>query len=189
MAQTVQRAGPSGSSKRKAPEADSDPPTPAPKKAKTGTARKSTGGRPPRPSTAGPAPAAAAGQQGTQTPYSTTRLRARLTADTPRRRRTPEEAPSLPPGDSSLARNKEIPEEHRSTYKPAAVLSCCASPPPLLLCGKRGREVREIAMDMITDENDYSASGLRWQSSAILALQEATEAFLVHLFEDACAAS
>jgi hypothetical protein len=29
-------------------------------------------------------------------------------------------------------------------------------------------------------------AGLRWQSSAIMALQEATEAFLVHLFEDAC---
>ncbi|KAF9821137.1 hypothetical protein IEO21_00745 [Rhodonia placenta] len=28
-------------------------------------------------------------------------------------------------------------------------------------------------------------AGLRWQSSAILALQEATEAYLVHLFEDA----
>ena len=27
--------------------------------------------------------------------------------------------------------------------------------------------------------------GLRWQSSALLALQEASEAFLVHLFEDA----
>ncbi|KAG6911185.1 histone H3-like centromeric protein hH3v [Tephrocybe rancida] len=47
------------------------------------------------------------------------------------------------------------------------------------------RVVREIAMDMITDENDYSDSALRWQSSAILALQEATEAYLVHLFEDA----
>jgi Core histone H2A/H2B/H3/H4 len=32
---------------------------------------------------------------------------------------------------------------------------------------------------------DYDAAGLRWQSSAILALQEASEAFLVHLFEDA----
>ncbi|KAF8529134.1 histone-fold-containing protein [Hysterangium stoloniferum] len=48
------------------------------------------------------------------------------------------------------------------------------------------RVVREIALDMITDEQDYeTGSGLRWQSSAILALQEATEAFLVHLFEDA----
>lgn len=27
--------------------------------------------------------------------------------------------------------------------------------------------------------------GMRWQSSALLALQEAAEAYLVHLFEDA----
>ncbi|KZT12479.1 histone-fold-containing protein, partial [Laetiporus sulphureus 93-53] len=47
------------------------------------------------------------------------------------------------------------------------------------------RVVREIALDMITDTVDYGHSGLRWQSSAILALQEATEAYLVHLFEDA----
>jgi histone H3/H4 len=45
--------------------------------------------------------------------------------------------------------------------------------------------VREIALDMVTDQMDYSESGLRWQSSALLALQEATEAYLVHLFEDA----
>lgn len=47
-------------------------------------------------------------------------------------------------------------------------------------------QVREIALDMMTDTNyDMGETGLRWQSSAILALQEATEAFLVHLFEDA----
>lgn len=48
------------------------------------------------------------------------------------------------------------------------------------------RLVREIANDLMTsyDGAEYG-SGLRWQSSAILALQEATEAFLVHLFEDA----
>ena len=40
-------------------------------------------------------------------------------------------------------------------------------------------------MDMMTDLGDYGDAGLRWQSTAILALQEATEAFLVHLFEDA----
>ena len=45
--------------------------------------------------------------------------------------------------------------------------------------------MREIALDMMTDMVDYGDSGLRWQSSAILALQEATEAYLVHLFEDA----
>jgi len=48
------------------------------------------------------------------------------------------------------------------------------------------RVVREIALDMVTDMNNYDGdTGLRWQSSAILALQEATEAYLVHLFEDA----
>ena len=46
--------------------------------------------------------------------------------------------------------------------------------------------MREIALDMITDAGrEYGDAGLRWQSSAILALQEASEAFLVHLFEDA----
>ena len=39
-------------------------------------------------------------------------------------------------------------------------------------------------MDMITDTK-ITESGLRWQSSALMALQEASEAFLVHLFEDA----
>jgi len=49
------------------------------------------------------------------------------------------------------------------------------------------RVVREVAMDMITDDGQGydDGRGLRWQSSAILALQEATEAYLVHLFEDA----
>ncbi|KIY49293.1 histone H3 [Fistulina hepatica ATCC 64428] len=47
------------------------------------------------------------------------------------------------------------------------------------------RLVREVADEMTTDENDYTNAGLRWQSSALLALQEATEAYLVHLFEDA----
>ncbi|PIL37125.1 hypothetical protein GSI_00817 [Ganoderma sinense ZZ0214-1] len=47
------------------------------------------------------------------------------------------------------------------------------------------RVVREIALDMMTDTVEYGDSGLRWQTSAILALQEATEAFLVHMFEDA----
>ncbi|KAH7038003.1 histone-fold-containing protein [Microdochium trichocladiopsis] len=41
------------------------------------------------------------------------------------------------------------------------------------------RVVREIALTMRPAD-----SGMRWQSQAILALQEAAEAFLVHLFED-----
>ncbi|KAF9008984.1 histone-fold-containing protein [Cyathus striatus] len=48
------------------------------------------------------------------------------------------------------------------------------------------RLVREIAVTMQTESNGpYGDAGLRWQTSALLALQEATEAFLVHLFEDA----
>ncbi|KAK7061808.1 histone-fold-containing protein [Favolaschia claudopus] len=49
------------------------------------------------------------------------------------------------------------------------------------------RLVREIASEMTTDMNDNYQPGadLRWQSSALMALQEATEAYLVHLFEDA----
>lgn len=46
------------------------------------------------------------------------------------------------------------------------------------------RLVREVATDFIRAEFDEGV-GLRWQSQAILALQEAAEAFLVHLFEDA----
>ncbi len=44
--------------------------------------------------------------------------------------------------------------------------------------------MREVATDFIRSEFDDGV-GLRWQSQAILALQEAAEAFLVHLFEDA----
>ncbi|KAI7826328.1 histone-fold-containing protein [Kickxella alabastrina] len=48
------------------------------------------------------------------------------------------------------------------------------------------RVVREIAQDFVSDyTHSETPAGLRWQSSAILALQEASEAFLVHLFEDA----
>ncbi|KAI9813017.1 MAG: centromeric DNA-binding histone H3-like protein cse4 [Thelocarpon impressellum] len=41
------------------------------------------------------------------------------------------------------------------------------------------RLVREIALPLLPD-----GEGLRWQSHAIQALQEAAEAFMVHLFED-----
>lgn len=38
---------------------------------------------------------------------------------------------------------------------------------------------------MTTNTNFEAVANLRWQSSALLALQEATEAYLVYLFEDA----
>ncbi|KAG6821623.1 hypothetical protein H0H93_000132 [Arthromyces matolae] len=145
MAQTVQGAA-SGSSKRKAPHNDPDPPSSAPKRTKTQTARKSTGGRPPRTSTSGPA--SAAGRQQPNPPKKPHRFR---------------------PGTVAL---REIRKYQKSTDL-------------LIQRLPFSRLVREIALDMTTDESDYSEAGLRWQSSAILALQEATEAFLVHLFEDA----
>lgn len=46
------------------------------------------------------------------------------------------------------------------------------------------RLVKEVATDFISTQWSDGV-GLRWQSHAILALQEAAEAFLVHLFEDA----
>ncbi|BFZ55066.1 centromeric DNA-binding histone H3-like protein cse4 [Savitreella phatthalungensis] len=49
-----------------------------------------------------------------------------------------------------------------------------------------GRVVREIASEFVTGyyAADYEAAGLRWQSHALLCLQEAAESYLVHLFED-----
>ncbi|KAJ1552849.1 centromeric DNA-binding histone H3-like protein cse4, partial [Nowakowskiella sp. JEL0078] len=43
--------------------------------------------------------------------------------------------------------------------------------------------VREVAQEFVLSGGD--SSSLRWQSSAILALQEASEAYIVHLLEDA----
>jgi histone H3 len=45
-----------------------------------------------------------------------------------------------------------------------------------------GRLVKEIAQEMFG--TDPSVPGTRWQSKAILALQESTEAYLSSLFED-----
>ncbi|KAF9415553.1 centromeric DNA-binding histone H3-like protein cse4 [Entomortierella beljakovae] len=48
------------------------------------------------------------------------------------------------------------------------------------------RVVREIASDYVSSMSGVAEGvGLRWQGAALLALQEATEAYLVHLFEDA----
>lgn len=43
------------------------------------------------------------------------------------------------------------------------------------------RLVREVALDILPPD---AGQELRWQSQAIMALQEASEAFLVHLFAD-----
>ncbi|KAF8974471.1 histone H3 [Flammula alnicola] len=142
MAQTAQKA--SGSGKRKAPDS-SDPPTPVAKKAKTATARKSTGGRAPPP------------------PRKSTGRRSDGEGAAPRKTRR------YRPGTVAL---REIRKYQKSTD---------------LLLQKLpfSRIVREITQEMTTDTNFRNSADLRWQSSALLALQEATEAYLVHLFEDA----
>ena len=49
-----------------------------------------------------------------------------------------------------------------------------------ILLTRQSQQVREVCISMAP-----AGSGIyRWQSQAIMALQEAAEAFLVHLFED-----
>ncbi|KAL0949455.1 hypothetical protein HGRIS_009510 [Hohenbuehelia grisea] len=140
---------------KRARPSDTSPVASPAKRTKPATARKSTGGRP---------PARARRSESPERPVASTGARGRKAQAqaTPRKKR-------FRPGTVAL---REIRKYQRSTD---------------LLLRKLpfARLVREIAMDMTTDMNDYGESGLRWQTSAIMALQEATEAYLVHLFEDA----
>jgi len=155
MAQTVQR-------KQKRKERDpQDSTPPAPKRARAPhTARKSTGGQPPR----------------------------RGRDDDDREGDDPRPGPSRQPRDSAASHDAATKKKRR--YRPGTVAlrdirKYQKSTDLLLRKLPFARVVREIALDMTTDMNEYGDTGLRWQSSAILALQEASEAFLVHLFEDA----
>jgi len=148
MVSTVQKSPKTvAGAKRKAPAGD-DSPARKKKPPPKATARKSTGGKPPRKSV--PRANKSAPAHGEERTGKKKRFR---------------------PGTVAL---REIRKYQKSTD---------------LLIQKLpfSRVVREVAMDMITDTggNYDEGSGLRWQSSAILALQEATEAYLVHLFEDA----
>ena len=94
---------------------------------------------------------------------------------------------SLPPRNCGIERDKKIPEEYRLAIAKATVFPSCASPPrTIAILRLTYSQVREIALDMQTNYNGPADTALRWQSSALMALQEAAEAFLVHLFEDAC---
>ncbi|KAH9006812.1 histone-fold-containing protein [Lactarius hatsudake] len=162
MAQTVQRKQKRRKSDAIEPQ-DSTPP-PAPKRVRTSqTARKSTGGRePPRRGRGGDDGEDAGGDDRRPGPSRQRRDSAPSHDAAAKKRR-------YRPGTVAL---REIRKYQKSTD---------------LLLRKLpfARVVREIALDMTTDMNEYGDTGLRWQSSAILALQEASEAFLVHLFEDA----
>ncbi|KAF5347421.1 hypothetical protein D9758_011260 [Tetrapyrgos nigripes] len=154
--------------KRKARPSDSDQadqPTPTTSKM---TARKSTGGKPPRQSDTQPQQKAAKKDTARKT-----------TGGKPPRRQ------SNPPGEQL-----EPPAKKRR-YRPGTtalreIRKYQKSTDLLIRKLPFSRLVREIAMDMTTDMNgNMNNGGMRWQSSALQALQEATEAFLVHLFEDA----
>ncbi|KAI0304096.1 histone-fold-containing protein [Russula brevipes] len=175
MAQSVQRK--QKRKQRPVVEAQDSTPPPAPKRVRVShaqTARKSTGGHEPTPKRRGRRGGGGDGDgdgddndEGGGAPRggpSNPRRNSAADRDAPARRRR------YRPGTVAL---REIRKYQRSTD---------------LLLRKLpfARVVREIALDMITDAGrDYGDSGLRWQSSAILALQEASESFLIHLFEDA----
>lgn len=86
-------------------------------------------------------------------------------------------APAVLPGDP-------IPYPRRRRYRPGTVAlreirKLQNSTDLLMRKLPFSRLVREIALNLRPKDE-----GMRWQSQAVLALQEAAEAFLVHLFED-----
>ncbi|KAL4976133.1 histone-fold-containing protein [Aspergillus desertorum] len=90
-----------------------------------------------------------------------------------------DDQPSIQPGDPT-------PKGRRQRYKPGTVAlkeirKYQRSYDLLLRKLPFARLVREVALDILPAE---VGAELRWQSHAIQALQEAAEAFLVHLFED-----
>lgn len=77
------------------------------------------------------------------------------------------------------------PDRRKNRYKPGTVAlreirKYQKSTDLLLLKLPFQRLVREISQTVTADDGPH-----RWQSQAIMALQEATEAFLVNLFHDA----
>lgn len=103
---------------------------------------------------------------------------------------TPGKSPKTPSSrrqESGLSRNQPgdpLPVKKTHRYKPGTVAlreirKYQKSTDLLIRKLPFARLVKEVATDCIG--NEY---GLRWQSVAVLALQEASEAFLVNLFED-----
>lgn len=90
---------------------------------------------------------------------------------------------------SAVQPGDPIPQRHKRRYKPGTlalkeIRRYQKSTDFLLRKIPFTRLVREIASDYVVGFSDSTGGGLRWQSVALLALQEAAEAFLVHLFED-----
>jgi histone H3-like centromeric protein A len=178
MAQTVQKR------KRAQPDDDGSNASSAPPKRTKHTARKSTGSGPVASSSRGKQPR----EQRTRSHHASS---------------NPPQANQMPPSSLLSARNAAIvlarsrsarfastsvarTSSSGSSLSLASYVAAPSLSPRAYLTGST-MQVREIALDMMTDTNYQTGeAALRWQSSAIMALQEATEAFLVHLFEDAC---
>ncbi|CCC12058.1 hypothetical protein SMACR_02279 [Sordaria macrospora] len=98
-------------------------------------------------------------------------------------------AKATPPGKrksraSSVQPGDPVPQGKRRRYRPGTlalkeIRNYQRTTDLLVAKLPFARLVREIAMQFRPMDEE-----MRWQSQAILALQEAAEAFLVHLFED-----
>ncbi len=103
----------------------------------------------------------------------------------------------LPTRHARAQGNQAVSAQYGSFASQTSILSPCTlcplSPPSLLFLVRQSSglvlrlttplakpQVREIALTLIPSQGE----SMRWQSQAIQALQEAAEAFLVHLFED-----
>lgn len=98
--------------------------------------------------------------------------------------KSPRKGPATPSGSSG-----GVKKVHR--YKPGTVAlreirRYQKSTDLLILKLPFVRVVREIASEFVTGyySADQDIAGLRWQSTALMCLQEAAESYLVHLFED-----
>ena len=88
--------------------------------------------------------------------------------------------------DKGRTAGDPIPTRKPRRYKPGTlalreIRRYQASTELLILKLPFARLVREIALNVLPYQ---TGQDLRWQSQAIQALQEASEVFLVHLFED-----
>ncbi|CCG82819.1 Histone H3-like centromeric protein cnp1 [Taphrina deformans PYCC 5710] len=114
-------------------------------------------------------------------PKTTARRKSSLAAKSPRK--------TVPGGSTSTVPAGGIKKVHR--YKAGTVAlreirKYQKSTDLLMSKLPFGRVVREIASEFVTGyySADQDAAGIRWQSHALLCLQEAAESYLVHLFED-----
>jgi len=98
---------------------------------------------------------------------------------------------TLPSANRNAGRDPDAPAPRKRRFRPGTValkeIRHYQKRTDLLLAKLPfTRVVREISLEMMTGNGRYEeGSLLRWQTSALLALQEAAEAYLVHLFEDA----